>query len=89
LQSGTRKTEDAAPTLPKNSEAIKAAIYAEQVNQAGAILRRQKDCRSHLRRSATTDAEPETIGPSQQQRLDAFVASENYAKECRTRWRKG
>jgi len=83
------KTHDSAPTstLPKNSEALKAAIYAEEVNQAGARMRR-KDCRPSLRRGAQ-DAEPEIIGPSKQQRLDAFVASENYAKECRSRWRKG
>jgi hypothetical protein len=86
VQGEPRQMADAAP-LP-DTAAVKAALYAEQINQAGRAMRRQKDCRSTLRRAAT-DAEPELISISQQQRLDAFVAAEKYAKECRERWRKG
>jgi hypothetical protein len=82
------QTQDSVPTLPKNSEALKSVLYATEINQAGARMRRQKDCRPSLRRSAK-DGEPEIIGPSQQQRLDAFKAGEAYALQCRSRWRKG
>lgn len=84
----TRKTEDAAATPPKDTAFLKSAAYAAQVNEAGAKMRRQqKDCRSGLRRSAV-DAEPEIVGPSLEQKLNALRASEDYAKECRERWRK-
>jgi hypothetical protein len=81
----TNKTLDSAPA---NSQAVKASMYAQAINQAGRLMRREKDCRSGLRRSAI-DAEPQTIEPSQEQRLEAFKAAEQYAEQCRSRWRKG
>jgi hypothetical protein len=85
VQGEPRQTADAAPL--QDTAAVKAAMYATAVNQAGAKMRRQRDCRSTLRRAAT-DAEPDVIQPSQQQRLDAFEAAEKYALECRSKWRK-
>jgi hypothetical protein len=47
--------------LAKIGPALKSALYATEINQAGARMRRQRDCRPSLRRSAT-DADRKSSG---------------------------
>jgi len=82
LAAEPRRTEDAASK--KNAAAL-ASSYADAVNQTGARLR-GRDCRSGLRHSAEDSAPMPEL--SLQQRLDAHLRAEEYAKECRRLWRK-
>jgi hypothetical protein len=85
LATEPRRTQDA--DVSKRNAAALSSSYADAVNLAGSRMRREKDCRSNLRRSAE-DSEPKVPKVSPEQRLAAYIKAEEYATECRRLWRK-